>query len=49
MCYGIYSVTCLMQHALGEKFGVRIDRVSDYIDSVKHLEYDQEGMKINVG
>ena len=38
MCYGIYSVTCLMQHASGEEFGVGIDRVLDYTDSVKHLE-----------
>ena len=37
-----------MQHASVEKFGVGIDRVSEYTDSVKHLENGKDRMKINV-
>ena len=44
----IYSGTCLIRHALGEKFCVGIGRLSDYTITVKNIENGQKGMKVNV-
>ena len=43
----MYSGACLIRQALGEKFGVGIDK-DVRLHSVKNIENGQKGMKVNV-
>ena len=43
-----YSITCLIQHAWGEKFDCW-NRQGVRLHSVMHIENGQKCMKINVG